>query len=175
MKNTKTFFLLLTLALFAVSTNAQTGGAFEITQSVIASGGGQNSAGGNFSLDGTIGQPLAGGNSSGGTFAVSGGFWAAPLAPLAPTAASGSISGQIKNTAGKGIRNVRLTLTGMTTGEIFYVRSGVFGFYRFENVPVGQDYILTVSAKRFTFNPNTILINLLGDLAETDFIGTDGF
>jgi hypothetical protein len=55
--------------------SAQTGGNYQITQSVIASGGGQNSTGGNFSLDGTIGQPIAGTVSTGSSFSVSGGFW----------------------------------------------------------------------------------------------------
>ena len=48
------------LIFLAASAAAQTGGAFTIEKSVIASGGAQNLAGGSFSLDGTIGQPLAG-------------------------------------------------------------------------------------------------------------------
>jgi hypothetical protein len=53
---------------------AQTGGNFTITQSVIA-GGGQNSAGGAFSVDGTVGQAVAGANLTGGMFSLAVGFW----------------------------------------------------------------------------------------------------
>ena len=151
--------------------SGQTGGAFTITQSVIASGGGQNSAGSTFSLDGTIGQALAGTQSTGGSFNVRGGFWAAQFAP---TAAGASISGRIKTESGKGIRNVQLTLTG-STGEIFYARSGTFGYYRFDDIPVGQSYILTVSAKRYLFAENTRIITLLDELTDIDFLGAERF
>lgn len=120
-----------------------------------------------FSIDGTIGQSLAGADSSGGVFGLRGGFWSTQLAP---TAAGASISGRIRDAAGKGIRNVQLTLIGAATGEIFYARSGGFGFYRFENLPTGQNYILTVSARRFTFNPNTRFISLVEDLTQVDFV-----
>jgi hypothetical protein len=75
------FFLSLCLCVSAVNLPAQSGGTYEIRQSVIASGGGQDSSGGAFSVDGTAGQSVAGGPSSGGTFAVTSGFWA-PAVPF---------------------------------------------------------------------------------------------
>ena len=97
----------LIFLVFCLSTGvlAQSGGAFTITKSVIAGGGGQNATGGTFSLDGTIGQAVAGTSSSGGTYSLRGGFWT-PQA-FTPTAASASISGQIRTADGRGIRNVR--------------------------------------------------------------------
>jgi len=59
----------------SIPVQPQSGGAFEITQSVIAGGGGQNATGGTFSLDGTIGQSIAGGALNGSPFAVTSGFW----------------------------------------------------------------------------------------------------
>lgn len=159
--------------LFGATIQAQTGGNYTVTQSVIAGGGGTSADAGNiFSITGAIGQAITD-TSASGTFNVKSGFFTA--APIAPTAAAASLSGRIKTEAGKGIRNVRLILTNAATGEIFYASSGSFGFYRFENLAVGQGYILTISAKRFTFNPNTIYISLSGDLTETDFIGTGNF
>ncbi len=67
-----TVYLVLFLSIIAP---AQSGGTFEITQSVIGGGGGQQSAGGMFSLDGTIGQPAAGGHLNGAGFSLSSGFW----------------------------------------------------------------------------------------------------
>lgn len=76
MKNTNKsiLFIWLFLWLCGVLANAQSGSTFEITQSVIAGGGGQNSAGGTFALDGTIGQAIAGGALDGSPFAVTSGF-----------------------------------------------------------------------------------------------------
>ena len=144
----------------------QSGGTFVIEKSVIA-GGGQQSANGNYTVTGTIGQPLAGTLSSGATYSLRGGFWAAQ--PFAPTAAAASISGRIRTADGRGIRNVRLMLSNATTGETFNAISSPFGYYRFDNILVGQTYILTISAKRFSFNPNTRVITLLDELNNEDF------
>src|SRR5215218_6876615 len=60
---------------FSGEIKGQTGGTFQITQSVIAAGGG-SAAGGQFSMNGTIGQSVAGTNSVGGTLRLQSGFWA---------------------------------------------------------------------------------------------------
>lgn len=173
-KNKNIIALLFALFFLAASVSAQTGGNYTITQSVIASGGGQNATGGDFSLDGTIGQPLAGVNSSGGSFSVRGGFW---TAQLSPSAAGATIAGRVivDGASGKGIRNVQLTLTDTATGEIRIVRSGLFGSYRFEDVPTGHSYVLTVSARRFAFAPNIRFITLLEEVTNIDFVGTEQF
>ena len=107
---------------------------------------------------------------SGSPFFVTSGFW--NFTPLAPIAADVSIGGRVKTESGKGILNVRLMLTGAITREVFFARSGASGAYRFDDITVGQTYILTVSAKHYTFNPNTVVINLLDEIKETDFTGT---
>ena len=155
------------LILFSANAFAQSGGDFTITQSVVASGGGQNSAGGNFSLDGTTGQSIAGNALNGSPFAVTSGFW--NFTPLAPSAASSLISGRILAANGNGIRNVLISLTNAGSGEIRFARSSAFGYYRFEEVPVGESYILRVSAKRYVFTPDTRIVVLLDELTDVDF------
>ena len=66
-------------SLLNLTTSAQSGGSFEIKQSVIANGGGSGT-GGTFSLDGTIGQTIAGTQSTGATFTLISGFWASGTA-----------------------------------------------------------------------------------------------
>lgn len=68
--------LSLFLCVSAVSSIAvaQSGGAYTITQSVIAGGGGRMSSG-QLTLDGTIGQAVAGTTSSGAPFTMISGFW----------------------------------------------------------------------------------------------------
>jgi hypothetical protein len=152
--NSKFLFLIAALSLFSPHAFGQTGGNFTITGSVIASGGGQNTAGGVFSLDGTTGQSAAGSASG---------------APFAPSAAAASISGRVLTSGGRGIRSVTISLTGTTSGEIRSARSTNFGYYRFENVPVGETYVLTVRAKRFVFLPETRVVTLLDELTDVDF------
>src|SRR5829696_7675438 len=67
--------------LSAIAAATQSGGTFEIKQSVIASGGG-NASGGGFSMDGTIGQAVAGTGSTGAGFSLESGFWASGQAAM---------------------------------------------------------------------------------------------
>ena len=160
------FFLLFISLLSSVA--AQTGGTYDLSHNVIAGGGGSQSTGGTLTVDGTVGQPTAGTSSTGGTYSLRGGFWA--FQAFAPTAAGASISGRIRTADGRGIRNVRLVLTNAETGEISTTNlSSSFGYYRFDNILVGQTYILTVRAKRYTFDPDTRVITLLDELTDEDF------
>lgn len=166
------YFYLLTFPLFVPAVisplKAQTGGTYDLSHNVIAGGGGSQSIGGTFTVDGTVGQSLAGMVSSGGGYSLRGGFWA--FQPAAPTAASSSISGRIRTDDGRGIRNVRLTLTNPLSGEILAALSSLFGYYRFDNVGVGQIYILSVNSKRYRFEPDLRVIILLDELTDEDFI-----
>lgn len=163
---------LLFLSFLPFAALAQTGGTFDLTHSVIASGGGSNSAGGGFSVDGTTGQNLAGTISVGTSppnnqYNIRGGFWA--FDPLVLTVAKVSIKGQIKNVDGAGIRNALLTLTRISTGEVRQSFSSSFGYYQFSDLTVGEVYILTVSSRTFSFSPNSRVIILLEELRGEDF------
>ena len=82
MKRTALFIPIATLvmALLIVSVAvAQTGGGYDLSWNVVASGGG-SSNGGSYSLNGTIGQAGAG-SLSGGNYTLSGGFWISSIAP----------------------------------------------------------------------------------------------
>jgi hypothetical protein len=97
-------------------------------------------------------------------FAVVNGF--------APTAANASITGRILTANGQGIRNVIIQLTS-GTGETKHAYSSSFGYYRFEDLAVGQTYVLTVLAKKYSFTNPTRLIGLNEDLTDEDFV-SDG-
>jgi hypothetical protein len=86
-----------------------------------------------------------------------------------PTAAGVSVEGRITLQAGNGIRNVRVTLTE-EDGTVHSALTGAFGYFRFQNVPVGQTVIVTVAAKRFTFTQPTRIVLLQDNLAELDFV-----
>ena len=74
----KRLVLLLILALAAALpgaaiVGAQSGGGYDLTWSIIGSGGGASTSGG-YTLVGTIGQPNAG-VLAGGGYTLAGGFW----------------------------------------------------------------------------------------------------
>lgn len=125
---------------------------------------GNSGTGGNFTLDSTIGQSVAG-VSSGSPFAASIGFW--NFSPLSPTAASVTISGRVLvSPNGGGLTNAVVVMTDMN-GNMRYARSSSFGYYRFEDVEVGQTYIFDVHSKRYQFAPQ--IVTVMEELTELNF------
>lgn len=85
----------------------------------------------------------------------------------APTAASATISGRVSTPKGRGISNVIVTLTD-TNGNSQIARSSAFGYFRFNNVEVGNTYIISVKSKRYRFS--TQVINLVDNLTGLELI-----
>jgi len=77
------------------------------------------------------------------------------------TAAGAVVSGRVRTSNGAGLKNAKVTLTD-SQGTTRTASTGSFGAFRFENIPVGQDYVLTVGSKRYRFSPQTI--SLTADL-----------
>lgn len=92
---------------------------------------------------------------------------------LVPTAASATISGRVTTVTGNGIRNVIIQLTDAETGEIRSARTSSFGYYRFEDVPVGRTYSLNPAAKRYTFANPSRVINPTGEVTDVDFVSEE--
>jgi hypothetical protein len=166
------FVVSLLIPFCAENCGAQSGGQFVIEQSVIASGGITNSSGGAFANSGTIGQTVAGQKATTVRFSLHAGFWNS--SPFVPTAATVSIGGRILTVSGTGIRNVRITLTS-ASGETRYSISSAFGYYHFPDVPVGDTYILTASAKRFVFAIPTQVVTLFKEREDIDFTAENTF
>jgi Carboxypeptidase regulatory-like domain len=140
---------------------------FTLEQSVIAAGGGTSANSGNvYKVEGTIGQPVAGTNSTKTPFAVRGGFFTP--APFGVTAAPAKISGRISTADGYGIPKVSVTMTN-SSGSLRTTLSSSFGYYSFDDVPVGDVYILSVSVKQFQFSENVRVIFVLQD-TDVNFI-----
>jgi YVTN family beta-propeller protein len=95
------------------------------------------------------------------------------IAPLAPTAANAQICGRVTTANGRAIGNVTLVIEGGTLSERKFARTNAFGYYRFQDLEVGQTYIINVAAKRYTFANPTRVITLNEDLTDEDFV-SDG-
>jgi CSLREA domain-containing protein len=88
---------------------------------------------------------------------------------FAPTAANASVSGRILTTSG-GLGNARVILTDLR-GNSRTVSTGTFGYYRFDNVAVGETYIVSVVSKRFTFASQ--VISVMDNITELNFTANE--
>lgn len=96
-------------------------------------------------------------------------FPATTISTSVPTAAPASISGQVINPNGTGLAEISIKLFDPASGQTFYATTDEKGNYRFTDIPVGQDYIITPVARGYTFNPSSRFISLTEDLTVTTF------
>lgn len=164
MKYHKRLFASAVCLLLVARLLAQSGGTFEITQSVISNGGG-TSAGGTVGVTGTTGQSAAGTNSTGGQFGVRGGFW---QGFFSPTAAMVALSGRVLTAKTRGISKARVTLTD-ANGEARSILTNPFGNFRFDDVEAGQTYIISVKSKRYQFANETQVVFVSDEITGLDF------
>lgn len=78
-------------------------------------------------------------------------------APVGPTAALVAVGGRVTTPSGNGIRHVTVTLTD-EAGQTRQVRTGSFGYFRFEDVEAGRTYIVNAVSKRHSFAPQIITV-----------------
>lgn len=83
---------------------------------------------------------------------------------IVPSAALASIEGRVVTDAGMGISGAVISVTNATTGESSVSRTSPFGYFRSEELPVGDLYIITVQHKRYEFTNNTISFTLQEDV-----------
>lgn len=94
---------------------------------------------------------------------------------LAPTAAGATLGGRVSSAKGRGLPNATLTLTGGDLSAPLYARTNSFGYYRFPNVPTGATYVITISAKGFSFAAASQAFHLSEDYGQADFIAEQQF
>jgi hypothetical protein len=145
------------------------GGTFALEKTVTAGGGNQMSQS-SLNQTGTTGQAAAGVKSAGGQFTLHSGFWTPD--DFAPTASSAVVGGRILTSSGAGIRNVQVTIT-FPSGEIRSTVSTSFGYYRFAEIPVGEIYVISVAAKKYTFSQASQIRQVIDDLQDVDFVADE--
>jgi len=165
MKHNHKYLLLISIfILYCAAAAAQSGGTYEITQSVIANGGGK-SADAIYAIEGTIGQHAAGSVSSNAPYSFRAGFW---QSFLTPTAATVSISGRVVTANGNPVRGSRVILTSTRGGFATTAVTSSFGYYQLEGVEVGQSYLLEVTTRGLQFEPR--ILSVLDELTGLDLI-----
>jgi len=89
---------------------------------------------------------------------------------IGPTAAEVTIGGRVRDTRGKGLSNISVTLTGGSR-QTRTTKTNGLGYYRFTNVEVGETYILTVSGKKHVFADPTRVVTAQDEIDDLDFVG----
>ena len=77
---------------------------------------------------------------------------------LQPSAASVSVSGRVLNPRGRGVFNATITSTD-SSGEVRTTRTNPFGYFRFDEIAIGETYILRVRSKGYTFTPQVVSVS----------------
>ncbi len=72
------------------------------------------------------------------------------------SAASVAVGGRVTTAKGNGIGKVKITMTN-PSGNVQMAITNPFGYYRFEGVEVGANYIITASSKGYTFDNPTVV------------------
>lgn len=86
---------------------------------------------------------------------------------LAPVAAAVSVSGRVTTSNGNGLRGAVVTMTG-ADGITRRAITSSFGHYRFDDITVGETYVIGVASKRYVFSPRTITV--ADELSDVDFV-----
>jgi hypothetical protein len=87
----------------------------------------------------------------------------------APTAATVSLSGQVTTTGGRGIMNIRLSLTD-SQGNVRTTTTDSSGHYRFDDVQAGETYILTATGKGYSFSQPVQVLSINEEANQVNFI-----
>ncbi|MBV9240515.1 MAG: carboxypeptidase regulatory-like domain-containing protein [Acidobacteria bacterium] len=88
---------------------------------------------------------------------------------LVATAANVSVSGRVLTSSGSGIRNARVTMTDQS-GDMFSAVTNAFGYYSLSDVPSGRDYMMSASARGFSFQPRAV--SLTDSQSDEDFVAS---
>lgn len=92
---------------------------------------------------------------------------------LTPSAAPAFISGRVISTGGRGLASVNVKVTNALTGELRIGRTNVFGYYRIDDLEVGELYYVEASHKRYQFFDAFRTITLSDNLNGYDFVAAN--
>ncbi len=81
------------------------------------------------------------------------------LTTLAPTAALASIRGSVLSGDGQAVSRASVTIFNTNTGESLTATTNQFGYFRFEDLPVGHFYTMTVQHRQHTFIPQSFVLD----------------
>ncbi len=164
--------LLVIIALPDQTSSQSSGGTFQITNSVVANGGGKSSDGNSNGLahESTMGENAAGTLLRNPPYSQKGGYAAASLG-LAPSAAPGAISGQVTTNNGAPLGGVVIALSGLRTARTI---TNASGFYSFSDIETGGFYSVVPLRANYSFSPASRAFSLVGNKTDATFTASPG-
>ena len=100
------------------------------------------------------------------------GAWIDTIVATACTSAEAvDVSGRVTTPDGRGLRNASVSISDDAGHLLRTVSTGSFGYYRFENVDAGHNYIIRVASLRYRFA--TRLVSVQDELADINFVGLE--
>ncbi len=82
------------------------------------------------------------------------------------------LSGTVRTSDGRPIRNTAVTVSGGGLPAPITVYTGMLGTYLFADLP-GANYTVTVQGKKFTFASPSQMVSLVSDVTNADFIANE--
>ncbi|HEV7699944.1 MAG TPA: PA domain-containing protein [Pyrinomonadaceae bacterium] len=86
---------------------------------------------------------------------------------FAPTAANVAVSGRVLSSGGSGIRGAMVSITD-SHGIQRIALTNAFGYYTFDSIPSGDNYVVRASAKRYSFSPQGL--SLTDSVSDLNFV-----
>ncbi len=83
------------------------------------------------------------------------------------TAAGVTVSGRVLTSGGRGVRYARVAITD-NGGNTRIVNTGPYGFYHFDEVESGQNYVISVMSRRYTYSPR--ILQVTDNISDVDFV-----
>lgn len=91
------------------------------------------------------------------------------ITAVGPTAGEASISGRVTTATGIAIRGAYITVQGLD-GTLKTTITNSFGFFNLTGLDVGETYVVSVSARRYTFENSSITVNLTDNFTGLNFV-----
>lgn len=89
---------------------------------------------------------------------------------ISPTSANVLINGRVATAEGRGLFRVYVTLLDPLSGEMRSTITNPFGYYTFNDVPIGT-YVIAVSTKNYNFDPPSYTLDVMDNMTAINFTG----
>jgi len=89
---------------------------------------------------------------------------------VVPTGVEVSVAGRVTSAAGRGLPKADLRIRSMNGTFVRRAATNSFGYYKFDDVPVGTSYLISVTSKHNIFAESSRVIQLTDSLDDVNFI-----
>lgn len=90
--------------------------------------------------------------------------------PPSPDTTIAFVTGRVTDVYGRGISRTRISLFNLNRDGEYTATSNAFGYYRINDLPVGDFYVMSVAHKRYLFLNGSTSFSLEDNLTGMDFV-----